>query len=1075
MKAPKYLIDIGPNGDDNYHAWIKHNAEIERIYGLLGNGTGSGIDFPEPEPGTYLKWDNDGNLINGTVDKCTCGDSAKSNVFDSVEDMKRSISTLSEGDNAETLGYYIPNDGGGAHYICKYIWSQAAYPWAIDLGLTDDIEYELEYKTDGTPKIDTITGEYVLKRDDNGNPIPVKDASGNIKKKHLYAMITDTTVNYRQFGAKLNGITDDEQSLILCHKYQHDNYTIEQASGRRRYYIKVENHEGIISKGSNEPLICSGDIDLSGSKIIVQDSNATWFGFYLWGDNEEDYMTYEPVKETTDTYVKDNFVVQTKGNGTGLYQNSVMFLKESPYAVRDDSGYLYSEPRYELLLHTTDGLLTSPLTYDWNNPGGLEINSPVSDYETHEVTTQTVNSHFNISYTRLPSTHYTFVGCDVELRTSANKYCSVLWVKCHNATVKGFNFYPDTDQMHNTVFKNTMIYIWGCYNVDVSDIVGFNAAGKKEDGANATSGYVIRATNCLQLRLHDISVQGYWGATAMNCVKDVHIERVNINRLDIHNYFYNLYIDQCNLFNHSIQIGEGRGIVQITNSNFYVNKLDADSYPNAHILEFNCTYGRIFEGKVLIENCNAYIKDPEDNEFDVCKIEFSPEAVSTLDTYKFPEVTIRNCNFTSYSEGTYLVYFMIAGTRNCKTSTKGPSAKIGYSRDLGNDMNGTLEWEYIGRGVDWIDDGNDSRLNVVEGQFIRTYKKFIDSDGKTIFYDYRYFLVTKAGKLPTPTESNVPNDYSGKEFTLGTATVKYASRNKWEASRSYNEGDCCFTEYSGWLPVYCYRCTKAGTSNGWRPTHLSGKVIEGENVYPSNLDACWWQYVGSASDFISKDFSSEMTVKENEVLYADHRLYRVVKGGKLNKVPPTQTPWLASFQEGTAILVFIGKDWASKTWWANGAYCLSYDNDNVLRCYQLVDQNGTTSGDIPVEGNGRCIDGDMIWQNTTKGSNKSWKAQTQFNVGDVISYNGNNYECVFDGRLELPHQTVIEDVSTNMTTGGDVFAFYEGGTDIPTKFNSRGKWVIKINNVETYRFRTFTNGYFCHKGNPQPTIIESPK
>lgn len=1073
METPKYLIDVGINGDDNYHAWLKHNAEIERIYGLLGNSSGGNndIDFPDPEPGKFLKWDKDGNLANGDIPKYSTED----NVYNNVEDLIDAVSTLSKGDRVETLGYYNPNDGGGAHYICKYLWSHAAYPWAIDLGETNEIEYEFVYKLDGTPQIDPYTGDYVIKIDSEGNPVPATDSNGKPKKKHLYAVITDTTVNYRQFGAKLDGKTDDEEALVLCHKYQHDNYTIEQASGRRRYYIKVENHEGIIFKSSNEPLTCSGDIDLSGSKIIVQDSNANWFGFYLWGDNEEDYMTYEPIKESTDTYLKDNFVIQTKGNETGLYQNSIMFLKETPYAVRDDAGYLYSEPRYELLLHTTDGVLTSPFTYDWNNPGGLEINSPVSDYESHEVTTQTVNSHFNISYTRLPVTHYTFVGCDVELQTSANKYCSVLWVKCHNATVSGFNFYPDTNQMSNTVFKNTMIYIWGSYNVEVKDIVGFNASGKRKNGVDTTSGYVIRATNCLQLHLHDISVQGYWGATAMNCVKDVHIERVNINRLDIHNYFYNLYIDQCNLFNHAIQIGEGRGIVQITNSNFYVNLLKDDSYPHAHMLEFNCTYGRIFEGKVLIENCNAFVKDPEGNEFDVCKIEFSPEAVSTLDTYKFPEVTIRDCTLNSYNPNTYLTYFIISGTRNCKTSTKGPSVKLRYSRDLGNDANGTLEWEYVGRGVDWIDDGNSTRLNVVEGQFIRTYKKFVDSEGKTIFYDYRYFLVTQAGTLPTPTEDNVPSDYSGAEITLGTAKVKYAPRHRWEAARNYNKGDCCFTEYSGWLPSYCYRCTIAGKSNGWRPTHLSGKAIEGEDVYPSNLDACWWKYVGPASDFITKEFSPETNVKENEILYADHKLYKVTQSGKLNKVPPTQSPWLKTFQEGTAQLMFIGKDWASKTWWAKGAYCLSYDYNGVLRCYQLVDQNGTTSGQIPVEGNGRCIDGDMIWQNTTEKSTKEWKKQTQYKVGDIVSCNGNNYKCVFDGRLELPHQTVIENISTNMTVGGDVFAFLEKGTDIPTKFNDRGKWVIKIDNVEFYRFRTFTNGYFCHEGNPQPTVIETSK
>lgn len=206
----------------------------------------------------------------------------------------------------------------------------------------------------------------------------------------------------------------------------------------------------------------------------------------MWGDNDSDYFTYEPLKEATDTWVKDNFFINTSGNESALHPNSLLSLKEDTYAVRDDGGYLYSEPRYELLLHTLDGLLSSPITYDWNNPGGLEISSDVSDYNTHAVTTQTINSHFTSSYTMLPTTHYSFKGCDVKVEVSANKYGSVLWCKCHNAHVSGFNFVPDTTKMHNTQFKNTMIYIWGSYNVEVSDIVGFNAAGKKEGSANAT-------------------------------------------------------------------------------------------------------------------------------------------------------------------------------------------------------------------------------------------------------------------------------------------------------------------------------------------------------------------------------------------------------------------------------------------------------------------------------------------------------------------------------------------------------------------------------------------------------------
>ena len=990
-------------------------------------------------------------------------------VYATVAQLKDAAEFLYKGAVVRTKGYYKENDGGGANYECRYLYSHEAYPWTVDLGETDEVEYKLVYILDGTPQLDA-NGDYVLLRDSvTGRPVPVTDSQGHVKYKHLYACITDTVVNYRQFGAKLDGETDDTDALVNAHKYQKSVFAIEPESGRKRFLVKVANHDGIIRKNNDDPIICAGDIDLSGSQLVVRDCNATWYGFYLWGDNEEDYMTYEPVAATKDTYKKDSFIVGTKGNEGELRQNAILNIQEDPYAVRDDAGYLYSVPRYELLLHTTDGVLSNPLQEDWDKAGGEEIATPVSDYVTHEVSTDTIISKFAVSYTRLPAAHYYFTGCEVKLETSANKYCSVLWCKCHNAHISGFSFYPDTTKMSNTVFKNTMIYIWGSYNVEVSDIVGFNAAGKRQNGRDTTSGYVLRVTNCLNLRFHDISVQGYWGATAMNCVKEVHIWRVNINRLDIHNYFYNLFIDQCNLYNHAIQIGEGRGIVQITNSNFYINELADDSYPHAHMLEFNLTYGRIFEGSVVIENCNAYIKGAAGNEFDVCKIEFSPEAVSVLPHYKFPEVTIRNCHFHSYDANTYLVYFMIAGKRNCKTSTKAPTNIKDYCRDTGNDNTGRLFWKYIGRGVDWFDNGDTSRLEVVPGQFIRTYEKFVDSLGKTVFYDFKYFIVTKAGTLPVPTDNNKPANTTGNPFTLGTATIKYVENMRWQASKAYAVGEYCFTEYSSWLPVYCFECITAGTSNGWRPTHKSGTVIEGEEVYPKNLDACYWQYVGPLSNFANANFSPNMNVRAGQVIYADHKLYKVTAAGALRPIPPVSTPWKESFTEGTAKLMFIGKDWEAHTWWAQDCYCVSLV-DGVKTVYKLVNQDGTTSGSVPVPGNAHCVDGDMIWEYTTAAATKQWAGQAQFFEGDIVSANGNSYRCVFDGRLVMPHQIVLENISTNMNTGGDVFAFWEQGTDIPTKVGSKGKWTIKISNVEFYRFRSFSS-YFCHAGNPAPQIV----
>ncbi|WP_314798498.1 carbohydrate-binding protein, partial [uncultured Selenomonas sp.] len=104
------------------------------------------------------------------------------------------------------------------------------------------------------------------------------------------------------------------------------------------------------------------------------------------------------------------------------------------------------------------------------------------------------------------------------------------------------------------------------------------------------------------------------------------------------------------------------------------------------------------------------------------------------------------------------------------------------------------------------------------------------------------------------------------------------------------------------------------------------------------------------------------------------------------------------------------------------------------------------------------------------GGNGFWQALTAYNVGDVVKANGHKYRCVFDGRLTLPNQTVIENIVTNMKAGGDVFSFYKG-TDVPTKLGSSGKWIIKVGNLDQYRFKD--GPYFGHEGNPVPEILDA--
>lgn len=110
-----------------------------------------------------------------------------------------------------TSGYYSINDGGAAEYLI----SSDKYSWSVKL----------------------------------------TDLAGNI----FYAnIINKDFINYKMFGAKLDGAIDDTSSLQKTHNYAN------------AYNIPIKNNSGIIYKPNSTPIsITSNNIDLSGSTIKI--------------------------------------------------------------------------------------------------------------------------------------------------------------------------------------------------------------------------------------------------------------------------------------------------------------------------------------------------------------------------------------------------------------------------------------------------------------------------------------------------------------------------------------------------------------------------------------------------------------------------------------------------------------------------------------------------------------------------------------------------------------------------------------------------------------------------------------
>jgi len=820
---------------------------------------------------------------------------------------------LGIGDNIYCRGYYKLNDGGAASYTT--VKTNDGKPWCIE--------------TKSTWK------------DENRKTHPV------------YLEITEKNqVNYRQFGAHLDGVQDDGPAMVKAHAYADSIFAYEANGKTKVYNCSVVNHEGTIYKHGNEAINCCSNVDLSGSSIIMDNQNAGWFGMYVWGDADSLFYDYELPEEVKKDMKKDCFYFPAVAQGNDVLPgNTVLKIEEDPYCARDDAGYLYTVARKELMLHDVDGIFSPPLSDDWNHAGGEEINCEVSDYDDHSKSKMTQSfSKLKTSYTYYPSQQGHFIGCDVYLGMDADKYSTVFWCKRHNSTVEGWNIRVDSSKMHNKTFKNAMIYLWDSMNVCVKDCHAFDNAGKMAvvDGKteNATSGYALRITNCCDVHVQDCRFQGYWGCTAMDSAKNIHFNRCHMNRLDTHDYCHNLYATDCFFYNHGVQIGYGRGICKFDGCQWFYNPIPLDSYPSSHMVEFDLTYGRSYEGKVIVENCRVWSKNPPGDEVNLFILGFSPDATTITKHYELPEFVVRNVDVLCNKPDVKLTYFKIYGSRKARTGQTAPSHVYGVCND------GTCTWQYYGRGIDY--NAENKVTEAKAGDIIRCFDTFMDKFGKTQFFNERHYLVTAAGELDY--KQPAPTSISSDEFTLGTATVRYISNPEWQSKHLYLEGDICSVSDSWFSPAYLFKCIKNGVSNGWYPTHTYGTILEGAGDSISEPDDCWWTFVEKTVNKVIK-WQSKMAVTEGQWLLAVDRLYEVIITGQLDEYPPYDTAWFGTHDCGTATLKFIGQAWKPHRWFAKGSYCVAGDN-----VYQCVNHDGSTNGTPPIKGNPYTVDGDIAWR-----------------------------------------------------------------------------------------------------------------
>ena len=433
-------------------------------------------------------------------------------------------------------------------------------------------------------------------------------------------------VNYAMFGCALDGVTDDTQGMLKAHAYSNTNKVL------------FKNNSGTIYKADDTILKVKWDMDLSGSTILVKDNNCENM-YQIVNDTE---TVYGYTNKIDKSYLRQG-TSQFPMTDNSLPANCVIHMSDgNAWATRNDDGNTYTEKRYELMFHHAFGICSGSLIADWNDD----------------------NTKLTFNYSKYNERTLIIKGCKIRIETTGDVYICIFDCRRHNTIIKDvfIDAKPSSIISGTSRFKNAPIQLKDCYNIKIENVSGTNIAGN--ESTHRGSGYTLRLINVYKCVLDNININGFWGATGMNCVKDITIQNSTLNRIDVHMYCTEINVRDTTIYDWGMCIGYGTGTVTANNVKFI--NLERPNMGNRFLIDFNNTYGNFFTGDVTLRDCEMIT---DGNDMSIVKIDFINNNTPTRSEVKLPNVNIYNLKAINIgSDNATLFMFDLAGISDYSTT-----------------------------------------------------------------------------------------------------------------------------------------------------------------------------------------------------------------------------------------------------------------------------------------------------------------------------------------------------------------------------------------------------------------------
>lgn len=374
-------------------------------------------------------------------------------------------------------------------------------------------------------------------------------------------------VSYEQFGAKGDGVTDDQAAIIAAHRYANEHSLPVKVNSSKTYYI---------GRGAECAPIRT-DVDFGMARFIIDDRVTDDFRapvFVVESSREplalEGIGSLRKGQHSLGIDLPGRCLVEIVDENTRVYIR---------YGLNQNNG----TSQRELVLADADGRI-------------LEDTEPVWEYR--QVTSATaytiddkpltIKGGFFTTIANQAKSEYQYRGRGIIIRRS-------------NVRVEGMTHYVEGELDHGAPYGAFLqpdhcadVTISRCMFTGHKTYTTTGSAGKPvrmgSYDVNASCAIGLRLENCTQNR--SIDDKDYWGVFASNFCKNLELEDCVFSRFDAHQGVKNVTINGCRLGYMGVQL-VGFGTLSIRDTEIRRDRM----------IWLRDDYGSSWDGEIKIKDC----------------------------------------------------------------------------------------------------------------------------------------------------------------------------------------------------------------------------------------------------------------------------------------------------------------------------------------------------------------------------------------------------------------------------------------------------------------------------------------